>query len=416
MDGNGYISRISPEGDVIESRWIDGQQEAVTLNAPKGMALRNDTFFVADVNTVRLFDRTTGEPLGAWEVPGAAFLNDLSAGADVYLYGTDTGNGSAQTSTQQPKAGAVYRFRADGTPTVIAQGDDLNMPNGIVGTQDGPIVVTFGASEVYRINSEGERQVVAQLPEGQLDGVVRRDDGTLFVSSWSGEAIYHVSLDGTEEVRPVMENVSSPADIGYDASQNRLLIPQLREDRIQLVGMPQEAQRARWSPSQMTDSTEVDTMGRENPRSTLETKPENDRTAQVTRQGQVVTDDTTKADAHGTAAATIRIRVARHAELGPYLTDARGRAVYMFKADTSRSSTCYERCAEVWPPVLTQGAPRAADSTVQEELLGTIQRRDGQVQVTYNEWPFYYYAKDTEANQVKGQDMMGFGAEWSGIW
>jgi predicted lipoprotein with Yx(FWY)xxD motif len=162
----------------------------------------------------------------------------------------------------------------------------------------------------------------------------------------------------------------------------------------------------------MEDTTQAGAVGQESPEQEDEAAREDESTAQEANMEETVSDDSSIEDDVTSAADTVHIQVARHAELGPYLTDAEGRALYLFKADTSRSSTCYEQCAEVWPPVLTQAAPHAADSTVQERLLGTVQRRDGQMQVTYNDWPLYYYAKDTGADQTKGQDVMGFGAEW----
>ena len=62
-DGNGFISRVSPEGQVVALKWIDGQAEGVTLNAPKGMALTGERLFVADIDVVRVFDRNNGAPL-----------------------------------------------------------------------------------------------------------------------------------------------------------------------------------------------------------------------------------------------------------------------------------------------------------------------------------------------------------------
>lgn len=63
-DGNGFISRLSPSGEVVDLKWIDGEAEGVTLNAPKGMAIVGEVFYVADIDVVRMFDRTTGSPLG----------------------------------------------------------------------------------------------------------------------------------------------------------------------------------------------------------------------------------------------------------------------------------------------------------------------------------------------------------------
>ena len=43
-DGNGFISRVAPSGEVLELKWIDGEAEGVTLNGPKGMAIVGDKF------------------------------------------------------------------------------------------------------------------------------------------------------------------------------------------------------------------------------------------------------------------------------------------------------------------------------------------------------------------------------------
>lgn len=79
-DGTGFISRIGPDGTVLDARWIDSGQDGVTLNAPKGLALSADTLFVADLDVVRRFHRETGESLGEWPVPGATFLNAVAVG------------------------------------------------------------------------------------------------------------------------------------------------------------------------------------------------------------------------------------------------------------------------------------------------------------------------------------------------
>lgn len=101
--------------------------------------------------------------------------------------------------------------------------------------------------------------------------------------------------------------------------------------------------------------------------------------------------------------------------IGPYLVDANGRSLYLFLADTTggrATSTCYDACAEAWPPLLAEGGPGVAGPGVQDTLLGTMQRRDGTTQVTYNAWPLYYFAQDTRPGDTRGRDVEGFGAEW----
>jgi len=53
-----------------------------------------------------------------------------------------------------------------------------------------------------------------------------------------------------------------------------------------------------------------------------------------------------------------------------------------------------------------------ANPAVRAQLLGTVQRRDGAMQVTYNGWPLYYYARDQNPGDTNGQDVEGFGGEW----
>lgn len=110
-----------------------------------------------------------------------------------------------------------------------------------------------------------------------------------------------------------------------------------------------------------------------------------------------------------------------NAELGTHLV-VNGMAVYLFMGDTQdEPPTCYDDCADAWPPVLvteatTPGAARAfrprAEGEADQGLIGTVERTDGTTQVTYNDWPLYYYAGDEEEGDVNGHEVEEFGAEW----
>ena len=52
-DGNGFISRVRPDGTLDSLRFIAGGLNGVTLNAPKGTAIVGDTLWVADIDAVR---------------------------------------------------------------------------------------------------------------------------------------------------------------------------------------------------------------------------------------------------------------------------------------------------------------------------------------------------------------------------
>ena len=80
-------------------------------------------------------------------------------------------------------------------------------------------------------------------------------------------------------------------------------------------------------------------------------------------------------------------------EFGEMLYDVDDQAIYVFELDKAEKSVCYDECAVAWPPVLTKGDP-VAGKGVEASLLGTTERRDGTLQVTYAGKPLYYYAHE----------------------
>ena len=80
--------------------------------------------------------------------------------------------------------------------------------------------------------------------------------------------------------------------------------------------------------------------------------------------------------------------VAGDSEFGQILFDTRDQAIYLFDIETAEEPKCYDDCAKAWPPVLTDGDP-VAGADVEASLLGTTERSDGAVQVTYGGHPLY---------------------------
>ena len=97
---------------------------------------------------------------------------------------------------------------------------------------------------------------------------------------------------------------------------------------------------------------------------------------------------------------------------GRYLVDSQGHSVYLFEKDEDGESYCSGACAAVWPPLETSTAPRGG-AGVQDAELGTIERPDGDMQVTYHGHPLYYYAADASTpDNTRGEDVEQFGAGW----
>ena len=105
------------------------------------------------------------------------------------------------------------------------------------------------------------------------------------------------------------------------------------------------------------------------------------------------------------------VAVAKNPDLGTILVNSKGFTLYDFHKDKGGKSACYGACASTWPPLTTEGAPQAMGGA-EAAKLGTTQRTDGTVQVTYAGHPLYTYAADTKPGEANGQDIDSFGAEW----
>lgn len=225
-DRNGFISKIRPDGTIVELKWIDGAKPGTSLDAPKGMALRGDTLYVADITWIRLFDRKTGAAKGKLAVPGASFLNDVTVDADGVVYVSDTGwKGFTNSGTD-----AIHRIDPKVVvPAPLLRDVSLANPNGLAAAADG-VWVASSNGELAKVTKDGKRAAPCRLPKGGLDGVVLLDDGSLLVSSWEGRTVYHGKPGG--DFRALLADVESPADIGFDRKRGRLLIPQMTAGKL----------------------------------------------------------------------------------------------------------------------------------------------------------------------------------------
>jgi predicted lipoprotein with Yx(FWY)xxD motif len=97
------------------------------------------------------------------------------------------------------------------------------------------------------------------------------------------------------------------------------------------------------------------------------------------------------------------IGLAQREKLGTVLT-ADGMTVYLYTKDRPRETVCYEICAMNWPPLLVTRTPALSASF--PGRFGSVVRRDGSKQLTYNDLPLYLYIEDPPGtDQVNGQDV-----------
>jgi sugar lactone lactonase YvrE len=235
-DNNGFISRVRPDGAVENLKFIEGGRGGVTLNAPKGMAVLGDTLWVADIDMIRAFNTRSGAPVDSVKLDsaGAVFLNDVAIAMTGAIYITDTGIRFDDVGNiLHPGPDRVFRIGPDRKLTVAVRGDSLGWPNGIALDPLGKrfIIASFGPAKSVLAWKPGDRtpRVVAK-GAGGFDGV-EMVGGKIVVSSWADSSI--TRFDSTQATK-IITGVPSPADIGYDAKRNRLLIPLLTANRVEV--------------------------------------------------------------------------------------------------------------------------------------------------------------------------------------
>jgi len=233
-DNNGYIARVQPDGG-MDRHWIQGGRGGVTLHAPKGLSVVGDVLWVCDIDVVRKFHRSTGAPLEQVAIPGATFLNDISAAPDGTIYCSDSGLDAKFGPTGTD---AIWRIAADGKPEALIRGSDLGQPNGLWATATGVYVVSWRDGTFYQIDRQGRRTDLAKAPKAQLDGLVRLEaepdaPAVWLATSWAGSCVYRFDVQGG--CTALGQRLEQPADLGFDAKRRRLLVPLFGQNRLELL-------------------------------------------------------------------------------------------------------------------------------------------------------------------------------------
>lgn len=111
---------------------------------------------------------------------------------------------------------------------------------------------------------------------------------------------------------------------------------------------------------------------------------------------------------------TVELNATENDEIGTYVADGAGRTLYRFDEDDNKppKATCNGDCAKAWPPLIITSPGKIFPKGLDPETLGYVERADGTCQVTINGWPVYYFAKDTEPGDIKGQ---GVGGTWFAV-
>lgn len=234
-DGNGYISRVRPDG-AMERHWLRSGVGGVMLHAPKGMAIHAGVLHVADIDGVRRFDAASGAPRGEIAIPGASFLDDLAVGPDGSVYVTDRGCDGAWKATGSD---AIWRIAPDGVLTALAKGVALGQPSALVARPQGLYVASWRDGTFAQIDYRGVRTELATAPTALLAGLARVEDVSgvgWIAASRAGKCLYRFDAKGGVQRLPGAP--IEAGDLALDAVRGRLLAPVFAADRLEVVSLP----------------------------------------------------------------------------------------------------------------------------------------------------------------------------------
>jgi sugar lactone lactonase YvrE len=237
-DGNGFIAIVRADSTSVVKMLAEsgkapaGGGKAVTLNAPKGMAIKGDTLWVADINVVRAINKRTGASIADVTVANSTFLNDVAIGPDGAVYVTDTGIAfDASGGMTHPGVNRIFRI-AGGKVTTVAEGDSLRNPNGLAYDAAGKrwLLAPFDGKDVQAMADGSKSATVVSTGPGQYDGIELLADGRIAVSSWADSAVYIIS-NGT--MTKSITGVDAPADIGVDTKRGIIAIPRFNAGKVE---------------------------------------------------------------------------------------------------------------------------------------------------------------------------------------
>jgi hypothetical protein len=214
-NGQGFISKLSPEGKIEELKWATG------LNAPKGMAIHGGHLYVSDIDELVQIDLKTGTIAARYPAAGAVFLNDVAADADGNIH---VGDSSAENSV-------IYRL-SEGKLAVWLQAVEIRNPNGLLMQGNRLLVGNGQDGNLNAIELESKKITLIAKTGTGIDGLKPLGDGSFLLSDWAGKTSL-LDADGKTSVlmNTTADRINS-ADFEYIKSKKLLLIPTFFDNRV----------------------------------------------------------------------------------------------------------------------------------------------------------------------------------------
>jgi len=220
-DGNGFISRLSPDGRMIERTWITG------LDAPKGAVVAGDKLYVSDITRLVEIDRNAGRITARYDAPGGKFLNDVAVLPD----------GAPVVSDSQ--TARIYVLKGSRLST-WAEGPLLKGANGLL-SEPGRLLMITMAGKLLAFDYATRAPKVLADGLGLGDGLAPAGGGAYYASEWPGR-LYLIGPDG--KVATLIDSRKAGVYINDIARfGDELLVPHMKPGEVVAYRAPQPAAR-----------------------------------------------------------------------------------------------------------------------------------------------------------------------------
>ncbi len=219
-DGNGFISKLTPDGKIATLEWVKG------LDAPKGLALANGRLYAADIDQVVEIDTSTGAIAARHPAAGAKFLNDVDSDAEGRVYISDMATN------------VIWRLE-NGKLEKWLDSADLKHPNGLLLDGGSLLVGSWGGMPeegktkppgvLLRV-SLADKSIAAfgdEKFEGGPDGMEPAASDGYLLTDWLGGKVYRIDAAG--KANEIMSLGQGSADLGYDPATKTAYIPHMKK-------------------------------------------------------------------------------------------------------------------------------------------------------------------------------------------
>ena len=227
-DGQGYISKLSLDGKVLERKYLPGPGQK--LNKPKGVWVAGGKLWTADIDSVWCFDLASkkGRRLG---LPGAKFANDVTVGQGN-LYVSDTAAGTIYLI-------APADFLAASPQTRVMLHPPKFFPNGLWPRPGGGVIIGAksdlgGPGGLFKARDLGQMSRI-RGGLGSIDGVALLPDGAILYTDWSKGGLFLLRGEGAPQ--KLAGDFKGPADFALVPMDKGFLVvvPDLVTGDLRLI-------------------------------------------------------------------------------------------------------------------------------------------------------------------------------------